>query len=464
MRHRPKAVSAGLGLATASLLLLVLPVSSMGAGLLNQVVNRVSNTTSNTVQTVRRTAPQVRQAPRPALRRQASSGARLRGATPSAQGGYTPAAHGTNPRGQGSVAVLDLAPSGVRPLGGNPSGAGTQPQLTEEVVAGRARGEQQADGSYHGHITIAALLGNEILGVDTRPGQSATGPLSAVQEQILNQICNGSSQQICLTAVQADSATTGSGSTNRFAVLRATVGSLHGDVATSDGNIAQDGSCQNAHGASQVANVTNSGQVVASAATSSTDSRACSDGTQSQSNASQVLNLGGSGVPIPAPGCGAGTPNTVTGIPVLLPIVCNADDSNATQNAVPYGVREALSIFGLDAATTALLKTVASSSESHAVAPAVTRGPGGRGPGGGRRGERRGPGAGGRRGRRAAGVGPGAAGPRRAALGARAAGPGRGRGGLPLTGTDLVLLLMLGGFTLAGGLTLRKAVARRATA
>jgi hypothetical protein len=103
---------------------------------------------------------------------------RSRGATPGSPGGYQPPLHGTNPHGQGTVITGDLAPTGQRPLSGNPSGGQPQPQNNEEIVVGRARGEKDGSG-YHGHITIAALLGNELVGVDTRPGQSASGPLEA---------------------------------------------------------------------------------------------------------------------------------------------------------------------------------------------------------------------------------------------------------------------------------------------
>lgn len=83
--------------------------------------------------------------------------------------------HGTNPHGQGTVGVVDLQPSPDRPQGGDPAGSDSG----EEVVVGRARGEQREDGTYHGHITIVALFGQEILGLDTTPGQTQAGPLNA---------------------------------------------------------------------------------------------------------------------------------------------------------------------------------------------------------------------------------------------------------------------------------------------
>src|SRR5918994_50703 len=122
------------------------------------------------------------------------------GPTPSAGvpggDGYQPPQHGSNPHGQGSVAVGDLTPSSTLPLSGDPDGGDGEDQ--EEVVVGRSRGEQNADGSYHGHITILALFGNEVIGVDTGPGETANGPLEPLQEQLLDEICMGSDGQLCL--------------------------------------------------------------------------------------------------------------------------------------------------------------------------------------------------------------------------------------------------------------------------
>jgi hypothetical protein len=108
--------------------------------------------------------------------------------------------------------VVDLSPGGTRPLSPNPSGSQPQPQDNEDVVIGRARGEQDAQG-YHGHITVLALAGNELVGVDSRPGQTVTGPLEAVQQGVLNNLCNTS--QVCLTVLQADSTTPANSSSNK---------------------------------------------------------------------------------------------------------------------------------------------------------------------------------------------------------------------------------------------------------
>ena len=285
-----------------------------------------------------------------------------------------PPLHGTSPHGQGTVAVIDTNPDPSRPYSDDPTGK----QDNEDVVVGRSRGEQRPDGSYHGHITIAAVLGSELLGVDTDPGETQHGPLDAVQTNILDALCDGSNNQICLQAATADSATTGSGSTNHFGVAHATLGGAQGidaGVAESNGNISSDGTCQTSHGDSSVADVKAGGQAVATAAKSSSDSKACRGGAApEQSNTSSVVGLGGTGVPIPAPGCADGTPDTVTGIPTLLPIVCNADDTNGAQAGAPYGVREALDAFVLATGATSVAKLMVAGADSRAVAPAAAGG------------------------------------------------------------------------------------------
>lgn len=279
-----------------------------------------------------------------------------------------PPLHGTNPHGQGTVAVIDVAPESGRPQGGDTAGSDSN----EEIVVGRSRGEQNEDGSYRGRITIAALFGTEILGVDTNPGETETGPLNAVQEGILTPLCDGSGNQICISAARADSSTDENGSTNRFSAARVTLGGAEGidaGVAESNGNISDDGTCQTAHGDSSVADVRAGGGPVAEVAKSSTDSRACKGGEQTQTNQSSVIALGGTGVPVPAEGCADGTPDTVVEIPLLLTIVCNGDDTNGTQAAAPYGVREALAVFLVNAGGSSLTKNTTAASESRAQAP-----------------------------------------------------------------------------------------------
>jgi hypothetical protein len=282
----------------------------------------------------------------------------------------TPPLHGTNPHGQGTVAAVDTNPDPKRPYSGDTTGKTDN----EDIVVGRSRGEQSSDGSYHGHITVAALFGNELIGVDSKPGETNHGPLDALQTSLLDAICSGSGGQLCLSLLTADSSTTTTGSTNHFSVAHAKVGGdsgIEAGAAESNGNISSDGTCQTSHGDSTVADAKAGGQAVASVSKSSTDSKACQGQAPTQTNASSVIGLGGQGVPIPAPGCADGTADTVTGIPTLLPLICNADDANAGQGSDPYGVRDALDAFVLATGTTAAAKATTAGSESTATAPAA---------------------------------------------------------------------------------------------
>ena len=349
MRSRhTAAISAGI----AGAVLLALPTMSIG-GLASLPVPQVVTKVVTTVVPAPTPPPQRTAAPRDAASDPAT----------------TPPAHGTNPHGQGSVAVVDTNPDAKRPYSGNTTGQADN----EDIVVGRSRGEQAADGTYHGHVTVAALFGNEIVGVDSTPGESRKGPLDTLQTSLLDALCGGSGNQLCLSVLPVDSTTTGSGSSNHFGVAHAKVGGdsgIEAGVAESNGTISSDGTCQTSHGDSSVADVKAGGQAVASAAKSSTDSSACSGQPPTQKDTSSVIELGGTGVPIPAPGCADGTADTVTGVPTLLPIVCNADDANAGQGPAPYGVREALDAFVLATGATAAAKLTTSGAESAAVAPA----------------------------------------------------------------------------------------------
>lgn len=283
---------------------------------------------------------------------------------------YTPPAYGSNPHGQGTVGSISVNPSSTRPYTyafGGSSGQG------EQVVIGRGRSEQQSNGTYDAHTTIAALFGNELLGVNANQGESNTGPLNPVQTAILNGICMSTSDAICLTVLAADTSAGPSGANTAFetaGVRSKQIAGLQANAASSKSSIQTNGSCQTSEGDSQVLGVVTSSGQVASAATSKETSTACSGQAPSQTGSSSVVQLGGTGVPIPAPGCANGTPNTNSGIPTLLPIICNADDM--TQVVAPFGVREALTVLGLQTGTGALLRTATAASESHAVAPPIS--------------------------------------------------------------------------------------------
>jgi hypothetical protein len=359
---------------------------------------------------------------------------------------YTPPLHGTEPHGQGTDAVVDLTPGTTNPLPGDPT------QGDEDVIAGDSRGQQSSDGTYHGRVTLAYLLGTPIIQVTSDPGQSNDGPLQPLQDG-LDQLCDASGNQLCLTVLGMHSASTGNSSTNSFEAVGAHIGGEEGvnaDVLTSNGNVSSDGSCQTAHGDSSVADA-NVGPLTADALQGNSDSTACSSGTNTVHQDSTVVNLGGTGLPIPAAGCADGTANTAfTSLNPLLSAVCNADDTNGSQTGAPYGVREALTLFALVTGDSSLLKVGAAGPESHAVAPSTSTTPttpsspsGGTKGAGGKGGNNGGNGGGGNGG--GAGNGP--------AAGTSA--PGNGQ--LAFTGADLLALAMVGGALILGGLALTTA-------
>jgi hypothetical protein len=297
------------------------------------------------------------------------SGSAARSTGQAAGTGITaPAAYGTNPHGQGTVAGLQLPPTATIPYPYSIGGSGG-----EILVLGRGRSEQQANGTYDAHTTIAALLGTELLGVNATQGQTNTGPLNALQTAVLDKICQASSQAICLQVLAADTAATATGATTHFAVATIGVGGAMGlqtGIAQADSSIQTSGSCQTASGSSQAANIKLAGGQVVGVGKSSESSTACAGQTPTQTASSSVISLAGTGVGLPAAGCANGTPNTSAGLLPLLNIICNAD--NTTELAAPSGVRQALTVIALQLANSALLKTTVVASESHAVAPAAT--------------------------------------------------------------------------------------------
>jgi hypothetical protein len=276
---------------------------------------------------------------------------------------HQPPMHGSNPHGQGNVAIVDLNPKNDRPLD-----AGTDGKASgEDVIVGRGRGEKGADGKFHGHITIAALFGNELAGVDSVQGQTTHGPLQGLQTGVLDPLCQatgGSPNGVCLSVLTADSTTTAAGSTNDFAVARAAVLGLNVGAAESGGNITEDAKCQQSVGSAKTANVKSSGGTIAGVANSTSASKSCAGQAPQVANTSEVINLGGTGVGIPAAGCANGTPDTDAGLPGLLPIVCNAEEIVGAA-----AVREALDVFALQTGTNSLLKETTAASESFSVAP-----------------------------------------------------------------------------------------------
>ena len=271
-----------------------------------------------------------------------------------------PPLHGANPHGQGTVAVVDTNPSSERPLSGDTDGGDSG----EEVVVGRARGEKNADGTYQGRISVLGLFGRDVIPIQTAQGETKSGPLQGLQTSVLDPLCTSTSQQVCLSALTANSTTTAAGSTNDFALARASLLGLGVGAGESNGTIVQDANCQTAGGSARTANVTTSTGTTAGAANSTSTSKSCRGQAPQVANTSEVLNLGGTGVPLPAAGCANGTPDTQAGLPGLLPIICNAEEI-----AGASAVREALSVFTLQVGTMSVLKETTAASESLSVAP-----------------------------------------------------------------------------------------------
>jgi hypothetical protein len=293
---------------------------------------------------------------------------------PAPQG--TPPLHGAYGHGQGTVAVVDTNPSPVRPFTNDTTGKDNN----EDIVVGRSRAEQRPDGTYHGHITVAALLGNEIVGVDAGPGQTQNGPLQGLQ-QILDGLCGAQQNQICVTLLQSNTTAGSNSSASHFKAAHVTLGGaasgIDAGAAESNGTASNDANCQTTHGDSKVATANVGGQKLVGLSQSTSDSQACNNGTPSSAhNTSSFVQLGGQGVPITDAGCGTGNPpNTGFALGPLLAVACNSDDTNGAQAAAPYGVREALDVFALTAGgSTALLKATTAASETHAIAPPTTSG------------------------------------------------------------------------------------------
>jgi LPXTG-motif cell wall-anchored protein len=326
-----------------------------------QLGNKVDQSLDRTAEALRKTDQALRRTTAKATADLKASGRDVKTRATATDPARQPPLHGANPHGQGGVAVVDISPKADRPLGGNPDGSDSD----EDVVVGRARAEKNAAGAFHGHITIAALFGNELLGVDTAQGETKNGPLQGLQNGILDPLCEGTTQEVCLSLLTANSTTTANGSTNDFAIARARLLGLRVGAAESGGTIAEDSNCQTSTGGAKTANVLSRSGAIAEVANSASSSKSCRGEAPKTLNTSTVIALGGNGLPLPAAGCADGTPDTVAGLPPLLPIVCNADEIVGAA-----AVREALDVFVLSAGNSSLLKETTAASESLSVAPA----------------------------------------------------------------------------------------------
>jgi hypothetical protein len=213
---------------------------------------------------------------------------------------------GSNPHGQATVLSVSLAGQ-------------------EAVVVGRSRGEQQSDGTYHGHTTTIGLFGHDVIANDTTSGQTAKGPLAPLQEQVLDQVCKGSSGNVCVDLLRADSATTATGSTNHSRLAGLVLGGNNGVVATagdSNGNIQSNGDCQTAHGDVTLLKLMLGGNPLIDIGESASDSNACPSGTTVTDSTNPLVAIGGQQIPLP--GCGSNSPGNLIDAGPLLTIACNA--------------------------------------------------------------------------------------------------------------------------------------------
>ena len=315
-------------------------------------------------------------------------------------------------------------------------------------------------------VTIAALLGHELLGVDSTSGQTNRGPFQGIQA-FLDEICRGSSGQICLGLLTSESSTTANGSSSRYSTLTAALGGpdgLNAAAGQSSGDISSDGDCQSSSATSDVANAQLAGRSVADIGKSSTSSKGCAGETPQQGGSSSVVSLFGTGVPLPSEGCADGTPNSVLSVGGVVATACNAQDDG--QGAQPSGGRDALSAFVLPTSTRAAGTVRTAGTSSGASATGTGNGtattPAGRNPtasnpagrsGQGETGTERGHRLGPERKRRQRHE------RRRPDRASNGAGTGSS---LPFTGTDIVSMLIGGLLMLASGLSLRSRVSAAA--
>jgi hypothetical protein len=270
--------------------------------------------------------------------------------------GSKPPARGSNPDAQGSTSTLDYVPSYV-PSNDLPMSGGTTSGVDgehENVVLGGSRGEQVTDGAYPGEIVVLSLFGFDVITpVETGPGESESGLLGPIQQTVLDSICAGSGGQLCLAALHDDSETPNSDSTNSFRAAKMNLGvylggrgSLHTSPLESNGNIRTDSSCRTSDGDSVATLLSFGEDSVGTVSESSTDSQACNNGTNTQSNDSRWLAAFGSDAPSP---CESGTRDAeFTMFTPVRSLVCNDTNGvgeDTTQAGQPFGMREALTVF-----------------------------------------------------------------------------------------------------------------------
>jgi hypothetical protein len=166
--------------------------------------------------------------------------------------GHKPHDHGSIPDAQGdaqgTTGTLDFSSSNDPP----PSGKTTSEADGghENVVLGRSHGEQVTDGIYDGAINVLSLFGFDVVPpAEPGQGETASGPLEPIQQNVLDAICTGSGGQLCLAGLPDDSGTTNSdstspGSRNSFNGFNLRIGGRDGapvPLPESNGNIQREG-------------------------------------------------------------------------------------------------------------------------------------------------------------------------------------------------------------------------------
>jgi LPXTG-motif cell wall-anchored protein len=258
----------------------------------------------------------------------------------------------------------------------------------EEVVVGRSRAEQQADGKHNGRVTILGLLGEEIIGIDTQEGETANSPFQPIQD-VLDRFCAGSNNAFCLEVLDADSASDSSGSSNDFGVARADLRlsedrSITAGVAESSADLRTDGNCQNATATSGLARAGLLGILDVSVLQSAVASASCGGSAPTQTNDSTIASINGNDVPLPA-GCDGDSVNAGFGILGLVGVSCNPDSSSGSGVGIG-GSRGTVGVTAagepLAAAPLAAVDAPNASSSAGASQAPTTGGPGDDGSGG----------------------------------------------------------------------------------
>lgn len=359
MSGRLRTLSAAALLACVTALL-VAPAAA-NANPVSNLLNQLTNTVNQTVQgllggssgggsATPAPTPQVDPAPAPAPT----------AATPTPSVASTePALETTDPHAQGEALGVDLE----LPLTPGP----------DDVIVGQATGSQDEAGNYHGQVTIVSALGLDLIQVETDEGETQSSPLQPIND-LLDEVCAATGNNVCLNALQFESTTTDRGSTNTFSAANLSIGNglVGADLVTSEGTISQTNRCQTATGSSSVAGLGALGLLTVDALGATSTSTACRGEAPQADASSEVVNLSGIDV-LQLIGCDGTAIDDEFSVLDLVGGVCNGDDTNGAQADAPYNVRKALQLDILPLLSSILGTPLGSvegaSAESLAVAP-----------------------------------------------------------------------------------------------